>query len=108
MGGIWERMAKYKFLLLLVVLGLGLLLWPTGGGADSSGTGRTEQEARLEAVLCEIEGAGRVSVLYSDEGVAVVCEGASSARVRLDIVDAVSAYTGFGSDRIEVLGMERQ
>ena len=32
---------------------------------------------------------------------------AGSARVRLDIVNAVSAYTGFGSDRIKVLGMER-
>lgn len=105
MSGVWERMAKYKYLLLVLLLGLGLLLWPTGSpGGDS---GRTEQEARLEEVLCEIEGAGRVSVLYSDEGVAVVCEGASSARVRLDIVNAVSAYTGFGSDRIEVLGMER-
>lgn len=107
MSGIWERIAKYKYLLLLVLLGMGLLLWPTGGGAAGSDAGRTEREARLEAVLSEIEGAGRVSVLYSDEGVAVVCEGASSARVRLDIVDAVSAYTGFGSDRIEVLGMER-
>lgn len=107
MAGIWERAAKYKYLLLLLVLGLGLLLWPTGGGGDPD-SGRTEREARLETVLSEIEGAGRVSVLYSDEGVAVVCEGASSARVRLDIVDAVSAYTGFGSDRIEVLGMERQ
>ena len=35
------------------------------------------------------------------------CEGAESARVRLDIVNAVSAYTGFGSDRIKVLSMER-
>ena len=61
----------------------------------------------LEAVLGEVSGAGRVSVLYSDEGVAVVCEGAESARVRLDIVNAVSAYTGFGSDRIKVLSMER-
>ena len=105
MSGVWERMAKYKYLLLVLLLGLGLLLWPTG--SSGGGSGRTEQEARLEEVLCEIEGAGRVSVLYSDEGVAVVCEGASSARVRLDIVNAVSAYTGFGSDRIEVLGMER-
>ena len=104
MAGIWERAAKYKYLLLLLVLGLGLLLWPTGGGGDPD-SGRTEREARLETVLSEIE--GRVSVLYSDEGVAVVCEGASSARVRLDVVKAVSAYTGLGSDRIEVLGMER-
>ena len=68
---------------------------------------RAVAEARLEAVLGEVSGAGRVSVLYSDEGVAVVCEGAESARVRLDIVNAVSAYTGFGSDRIKVLSMER-
>jgi hypothetical protein len=106
MSGMIGKLGKYKYLLLLLILGLGLLLWPTGGG-DGHDTGRTEQEARLEEVLCRIEGAGSVSVLYSDEGVAVVCEGASSARVRLDIVNAVSAYTGFGSDRIEVLGMER-
>ena len=42
--------------------------------------GQDGAEARLETVLGEISGAGRVSVLYSDEGVAVVCEGASSAR----------------------------
>lgn len=103
-----ETLGKYKYLLLLLLLGLLLILWPTGGGGGAEpDEGRTESEARLEAVLTEISGAGRVSVLYSDEGVAVVCEGASSAQVRLDIVNAVSAYTGFGSDRIKVLGMER-
>lgn len=103
-----ETLGKYKYLLLLLLLGLILLLWPTGGGGGAApDEGRTEAEARLEAVLGEVSGAGRVSVLYSDEGVAVVCEGASSAQVRLDIVNAVSAYTGFGSDRIKVLSMER-
>ena len=106
MSRLIENVSKYKYLLFLLLLGLVLLLWPTGGGGDPD-SGRTEREARLETVLSEIEGAGRVSVLYSDEGVAVVCEGASSARVRLDVVKAVSAYTGLGSDRIEVLGMER-
>ena len=103
-----ETLGKYKYLLLVLLLGLILLLWPTGGGGGAApDEGRTEAEARLEAVLGEVSGAGRVSVLYSDEGVAVVCEGAESARVRLDIVNAVSAYTGFGSDRIKVLSMER-
>lgn len=103
-----ETLGKYKYLLLLLLLGLLLILWPTGGGGGAEpDEGRTESEARLEAVLTEISGAGRVSVLYSDEGVAVVCEGAERARVRLDIVNAVSAYTGFGSDRIKVLSMER-
>lgn len=106
MSRLVENVGKYKYLLLLLLAGLALLLWPTGGGGQEQ-AGRTEPEARLETVLGEISGAGRVSVLYSDEGVAVVCEGAESARVRLDIVNAVSAYTGFGSDRIKVLGMER-
>ena len=100
MSRLIENVSKYKYLLFLLLLGLVLLLWPTGGGGVQEQAGRTEPEARLET-------AGRVSVLYSDEGVAVVCEGAGSARVRLDIVNAVSAYTGFGSDRIKVLGMER-
>ena len=82
------------------------LVYSSTGTDDVSET-YYDTEARLETVLGEISGAGRVSVLYSDEGVAVVCEGASSAQVRLDIVNAVSAYTGFGSDRIKVLGMER-
>ena len=72
-----ETLGKYKYLLLLLLLGLILLLWPTGGGGGAApDEGRTEAEARLEAVLGEVSGAGRVSVLYSDEGVAVVCEGA--------------------------------
>ena len=107
MSRLIENVSKYKYLLFLLLLVLVLLLWPTGSGGVQEQAGRTEPEARLETVLGEISGAGRVSVLYSDEGVAVVCEGASSAQVRLDIVNAVSAYTGFGSDRIKVLGMER-
>ena len=76
-----ETLGKYKYLLLLLLLGLILLLWPTGGGGGAApDEGRTEAEARLEAVLGEVSGAGRVSV---------------------------SAYTGFGSDRIKVLSMER-
>ena len=35
----------------------------------------------------------------------VVCDGAGSAQVRLAIVEAVSAYTGLGSDKITVLTM---
>ena len=59
-----ETLGKYKYLLLLLLLGLILLLWPTGGGGGAApDEGRTEAEARLEAVLGEVSGAGRVSVL---------------------------------------------
>ena len=39
---------------------------------------------------------------------AVVCDGADSAAVRLRIMQAVSALTGLGSDKISVIKMKRQ
>ena len=38
-------------------------------------------------------------------GAVIVCQGADSASVRLAIVDAVSKYTGLGTDQISVLKM---
>ena len=40
------------------------------------------------------------------QGALVICEGADSAAVRLDILNAVSAVTGLGSDRITVVKMK--
>ena len=59
----------------------------------------------LCSVLSACEGVGEVKVIISEEGVVVVCEGANDAKVRLDIIRAVSSYTGFGTDRITVLKM---
>ena len=39
------------------------------------------------------------------KGAIVLCQGADSPQVRLDIVDAVSKITGLGADRISVLKM---
>lgn len=103
-----NKLGKYKYLLLMLAAGLVLILWPSGSAdaqtAAASDTA-TDAEQRLEEVLGAIDGVGRASVLYSEEGVVVVCEGADSARVRLDVVNAVTSYTGFGSDRITVLKM---
>ena len=41
-------------------------------------------------------------------GAVVVCDGADSATVRLRIMQAVSALTGLGSDKISVIKMKRQ
>lgn len=100
-----ELLMKYRYVLLLVLAGAVLMLLPSGsdGGEDSGGT---EAEERLEAVLSEIDGVGRVGALYSESGVVIVCEGAGSAAVRLNVTNAVAAYTGFGSDRITVLKMK--
>ena len=40
------------------------------------------------------------------QGAVIVCDGAASADVRLRITSAVSSFTGLGTDRITVLGME--
>ena len=41
-------------------------------------------------------------------GAVVVCDGADSATVRLRVMQAVSALTGLGSDKISVIKMKRQ
>lgn len=41
-------------------------------------------------------------------GAVIVCDGAERASVRLAIVEAVSALTGLGSDKISVIKMKRQ
>ena len=102
-----ERLAKYRWILLAICLAALLLLLPTGGDGAEESTA-SEAELRLEAVLAGIDGAGRVSVLYSENGAAVVCDGAPDAAVRLDIVRAVAAYTGLGADRISVLPMQSE
>ena len=43
-----------------------------------------------------------------ERGAVVVCDGADSATVRLRIMQAVSALTGLGSDKISVIKMKRQ
>lgn len=94
-----KALGRYKYILLLLLAALVLLLLPSGSGSG----GAEGEEARLEQVLSEVAGAGRVSVLCSENGAAVVCDGASDAAVRLALTRAVSDYTGLGSDRISVL-----
>ena len=112
--GLWE---KNKALLLILLLGAALLLLPGKDGTAQRGPGDKAQfdddEEKLCAVLEQIEGCGRVYVLLRQEregdgGAVVVCDGAESASVTLEIVRAVSAYTGLGSNRIIVLKMGTQ
>lgn len=85
----------------------------------------TALETRMEAVLSEVKGAGRVRVLLREkegtvsafstsasamdgiEGVVVVAEGADDVRVALELARAVKALLGVEMERIEVLRMER-
>lgn len=64
---------KYKYVLLLLLVGVILLLWPTGKAVETGETPAPEAdwfrtaelEERLEAALSQIEGAGKVTVVLT-------------------------------------------
>ena len=156
-----RKLEPFKYPLLILLLGIGLMLLPEKGTQQSQPAAETlsdedscDLERQLEEILCQIEGAGDVQVLLSVEtgtsvtyqedrqesghgenverkaetvlvsengnevpvvvkttypvykGAVVVCQGADSAAVRLNIVRAVSSLTGLGSDKITVVKMK--
>lgn len=99
-----KQIDKYKYPLLALFLGIVIMLVPTEkSGSEQADDTAAGDEARLETVLEKCEGVGEAKVLLSDNGAVIVCEGAENPEVRLSIVRAVEAYTGFSSDRIQVL-----
>lgn len=94
-----DLLDKFKYPLLILVLGVILMLLPTGSAKSEEAEG----DVRIQQMLSSVEGVGEAQVIISDNGVVVVCRGAENAAVRLDIIRAISAYTGFGSDRITIL-----
>ena len=158
-------LGKYKYVLLVAVLGVVLLLWPTEKKAESpppadsspvvGGLSVEETEKAMEEILGKISGVGNVDVMltlhtggelvlaqdsslrYSGNtqspdnyerssqpvtdsggvvvtqeklpqyrGALIVCEGGGNDAVRLQVISAVSALTGLGSDRIAVVKWE--
>ncbi len=95
------KLEKYKYPLLVLLLGVLLMLIP--GKSDYSTS--TSDDNPLKTVLSSTLGVGRAEVIVSDSGVVVVCDGANNAKVRLEIIHAVGSYTGFTSDRITILKM---
>ena len=173
----WKKVvSKYKYVLLLVGVGIVFLLWPSGSpdkqapASFSEGEIQefsvAEMEAKIARVLSEAEGVGQVKVAlalktglevvvskdtqssqhremdndklvsYNLEtndktvvmqsagggtqpviskriypeclGALVVYQGAQDATMQLWIVNAVSALTGLGSDRITVMPMKQE
>lgn len=161
---ITKILKKYKYVAAVLLIGFALLLWPSGEKEETATqteekcddvTYAAQIEARLEEMLCKVDGAGKVEVMLTlqsgartqyqmdtqtdtdgerssierktvilsegsayDEaavsevyypqfqGALIVCEGADSASVRLNLIEAVTALTGLGSDRITVVKMK--
>ncbi len=109
--------AANKYVIVVILLALALLLLPegkkaeetaqsTGDALEATGVPLSTEGERLETLLAQIEDVGRARVLLSKNGAVVVCDGAELATVRLDVTNAVMAYTGLGSDRISVMKMK--
>lgn len=64
-----------------------------------------KNDSLVSQILSSVDGVGDALVLISDKGVVVVCQGADNAKVKLEIINAVSSYTGYSSDKITILKM---
>ena len=91
---------KLKLPLLILLIGLFLMLLPSG---SQDAALPEDPGERMQEILSNTRGVGRAMVLISENGVVVACTGAEDPQVRLDIIRAIGSYTGFGSDRITVL-----
>ncbi|MBE6984011.1 MAG: stage III sporulation protein AG [Ruminococcaceae bacterium] len=154
---------KYKYVALVLLVGIGLLLIPSGETEEVKAPTLAENNDeeyinQLQTQLCDmlgrISGAGKVEVMLTAEygsrteyhtdlqldrdadgsseerktvilsegsaydkaavsavrypqflGALVICQGADVPSVKLDILNAVSALTGLGTDRITVVKM---
>ena len=57
----------------------------------------------LQLCCQRCDGVGNVTALLSDTGAVIVCDGVDDAAVRLSVIKAVEAFTGFSSDSIQVI-----
>lgn len=71
-GAVWKALDRYKYVLIVIVAGIVLLLWPTGEREQNAGTGGPADaretfdlealEEKLSRTLSMVEGAGEVTV----------------------------------------------
>lgn len=71
-GAVWKALERYKYVLLVIIAGVILLLWPTGEsrqGQEPVGQAEPQEtfdlgalEEKLAQTLSQVEGAGRVTV----------------------------------------------
>lgn len=118
LGALSKSLAKNKYVLMVLALALVLILLPSGKGKseaallaqgselESSGIPLDTESARLSEFLSMMDGVGDARVLLSAEGAVVLCEGADSSFVRLSVTNAVSVYTGLGSDKIRIIKLK--
>ena len=114
-GAVWKALNQYKYVLIVIVVGIILLLWPTGERGQSietDGASDTREvfdldalEEKLSRTLSKVEGAGKVTValtvksgmeqvLASDRATSVSDRGSSVEE------ETVLVNTGSGQDTV--------
>ena len=108
--------AKYKYVLAVVLLGVLLMLLPSGSRRETRSVDPAEPGTRgtvqseMEATLAAFDGVGRLRLMLTTApgterwaGAVVVCEGGGSAAVRLQLTQAITALTGLSSEKIAIM-----
>lgn len=104
-----EWMRGWKYLPVAIVLCLligGILLYDSKEDPKEF-----TEEAKLERLLSEIEGVGRLSLYISEgeqgeKGVVVVCDGANNIAVRIEILNAVATALNIPKGCISICEMK--
>ena len=92
-----------------LILGAVLIIFGSSMGDTSEQAVSVGAEADLADTIASIEGVGRCKVMINQDGdgeicaVAVLCDGAESAKVRARVVSLLRSLYGIGSNRISVL-----
>lgn len=116
---VWKLLDKYKYVLLLLAVGLALLLWPAGEREEPAavetggGLGDFDLEAleeKLSRALSQVEGAGQVTVVLTlRSGVEQVplTDRSTSTGERGSSVEEKTVVINTGSGQQAAVRMER-
>ena len=115
---LWKLLDKYKYVLLVLAVGVLLLLWPAGKEepAQSGASGQEEQfdlaalEEKLSQTLSQVEGAGRVTVtltVKSGMEQVLAADRTTSVTERGNSVEERTVVVNNGSGQEAVVRLER-
>ena len=108
MRKLFETIRAARWLELCIAVGLICILLVLALG-NAGGRIESDNEARMQRILSEIDGAGSVRVMIAEDesgactGVVVVASGAGDIEVMLRLQRTVQALTGMELSRIEIV-----
>ena len=105
-----KRLREYVWIAVVVLLLLILVFFAFKGEDEKSKnvmSQGTETEQKLAAILGEIEGVGEVQVMIGEtedgqKSVVVVCDGARSLQVIMDVREAAAAAVGTHQNQVKI------